>query len=93
MMRLKEGVMRANINGNMFGKIIALGEFKGRIDFLKELEPRNGIVVDSYRETKTEYMSQISTAKKNELIKNCQDMINMLTDILDEFNASTNIDD
>jgi hypothetical protein len=91
MMRLKLGVMKANIAGDMFKRILELGESKSKIDFLKELDPKIGIQQTDYSGEKTEYLSQISSISKNTLIKDCQDSINKLTDELDEFNAVTNI--
>jgi len=91
MIRLKEAVMKANIAGNMFGKILAMGEQKGIIDFLKELDPKKGMQESWHHDSQTEYNSQLSTAEKNALVETCQKKINDLTDELDEFNVTTSI--
>jgi len=95
MMKLKAGVMHANVKGNMFRIIIQLGEMKSYMDFLKELEPKTGLQESRYSmgEGKSKYKSQLTITLKNQLLKECQDKINELTDILDEFNAKTEIED
>jgi hypothetical protein len=92
MIKLKLGVMKANIADNMFEKVLNLGEAKSRIDFLKELNPKIGLQESGYSGEKTEFISQISNVSKNSLIKDCQESINKLTDELDEFNATKSID-
>jgi hypothetical protein len=91
MIQLKEAVMKANIAGNMFGKILALGEQKSMIDFLKELDPKKGIQESWHHDSQTEYDSQLTTAAKNALVEACQKKINDMTDDLDEYNATTSI--
>jgi len=88
---LKAGVMHANVKHNMFEKILNLGELKSYIEYLKELQPKSGFVVEPYEKEKIEYKSQFTIAEKNEKIKECQRLINDLTDDLDEFNAKTDI--
>jgi len=88
---LKSAVHAANIKGDMFKKILRLGELKSQIDFLKELEPKSGVQVERYSESKTTFKAQISMADKNKMVEDCQVAINALTDELDEFNAKTDI--
>lgn len=91
LMKLKIGIMYANTDGGMFSVILKMGELKSHIDFLRELEPKSG-VQESYRfDSKTEYKSQLTVAQRNTMITECQAEINRLTDILDEFNAKTEI--
>ena len=92
MIQLKNAVMKANIAGDMFVKVLHLGEQKSAIDFLKELDPKRGIQDSSWRsESLMAYDSQLTTAAKNALVEACQKKINDLTDELDEFNATTSI--
>ena len=91
--KLKIGVMTANIKYNMFAKIVMLGELKSQMDFIKELEPKTGVQENRYNESKTEYKTQMTKADKNVLIDRCQKLINELTDALDDFNAKTDIED
>lgn len=88
---LKDGVMKANISGNMFTKILQLGEMKSTIDFVRELEPKCGINEDRYGDVKTKYISQWTVAAKNSEVQRLQSAINNLTDELDDFNAKTDI--
>ena len=91
LINLKVGIMEANVKGNMFRTVVGLGEFKSQMDFLKELTPKKGVQENRYSDNKTEYKSQISISEKNNLIETCQNQINNLTDILDEFNAKTDV--
>jgi hypothetical protein len=88
---LKDGVMKANIAGNMFIKILQLGEMKSAIDFVRELEPKCGVNEDRYGDVKTKYVSQWTVVKKNTEVQKLQNAINSLTDELDDFNAKTDI--
>ena len=88
---LKNGVMKANIAGDMFIKILQLGEMKSEIDFVRELDPKCGVSEDRYGDIKTKYVSQWTVAKKNTEVQRLQSAINSLTDELDDFNAKTNI--
>ena len=88
---LKNGVMAANIQGNMFKKILELGELKSHIDFIRELEPRTGLEEARFGDSQSKYKSQWSIAQKNAAVQKTQQKINDLTDELDEFNAKTDI--
>jgi predicted nucleic acid-binding Zn-ribbon protein len=88
---LKNGVMKANISGNMFEKILLLGELKSTIDFVRELSPKTGIAEDRYGDVKSKYISQWTVVGKNSEVQSLQQKINSLTDELDEFNAKTDI--
>lgn len=90
---LKTQIMHANTKHGMFAKILHLGELKSYIDFLRELEPKTGMIVSGYEHVKTGYKSQITVAEKNQMIEKCQDSINEITDELDDFNAKTDIED
>jgi hypothetical protein len=88
---LKNGVMVANIQGNVFKKILELGELKSHIDFLRELNPQVAIVDNGYRAETTKHVSQWTVAEKNAAVQKTQQRINDLTDELDDFNAKTDI--
>jgi cell fate (sporulation/competence/biofilm development) regulator YmcA (YheA/YmcA/DUF963 family) len=88
---LKNGVMVANIQGDMFKKILELGELKSHIDFIRELEPQVGISESRYADTIQKKISQWTVAEKNKAVQQTQQRINDLTDELDEFNAKTDI--
>jgi predicted aldo/keto reductase-like oxidoreductase len=62
------------------------------MDFLRELEPKKGTHLDGYRDTAMIYTSQWSETEKNQAIQKTQNEINNLTDKLDEFNSSTDIE-
>jgi len=88
---LKNGVMFANVKGDMFKKILQLGELKSFIDFLRELEPQAGVAEARYGETPQRRISQWTVVEKNKAVQQTQQKINDLTDELDDFNAKTNI--
>ena len=89
---LKTGIMSANVKGDMFKVIVQLGELKSHMDFLRELEPKKGTHIDGFRDTAMVYTSQWSEAEKNQAIQKTQNEINSLTDKLDEFNSSIDIE-
>ena len=89
---LKTGIMSANIKSDMFRVIVRLGELKSHMDFLRELEPKKGTQLDGYRDTAVRYESQWSDSEKNKAIQTTQNEINKLTDQLDEFNSSVDIE-
>lgn len=89
---LKAGIMSANVKGNMFRVIAQLGELKSHMDFLRELEPKKGTHLDGFRDTAMIYTSQWSETEKNQAVQKTQNEINSLTDKLDEFNSSTDIE-
>jgi len=89
---LKTRIMHTNVQNGMFEKIINLGELKSHIEFVRELEPKTGMVIVGYEEKeKTEFKSQLTIQQKNELVESCQNGINELTDELDDFNAKTSL--
>lgn len=89
---LKTKIMSANVKNDMFKIIVKLGELKSHMDFLRELEPKKGLDISGFRESTITYTSQWSDSEKNKAIQITQDEINRLTDMLDEFNSSTDID-
>jgi hypothetical protein len=94
MMRLKSGVIYANVKGDMFTNVLQLGELKSKIEFLRELEPKTGLQEGhSYVSDKlTKYKSQLTVQLKNQMVQDCQNKINTLTDKLDAFNLHTEIE-
>ena len=93
MIHLKVNIMNANIHYHMFSTILQLGELKSEMDFLKELEPKIGAQESRFRENKAVYKSQMTLADRNAKIAVCQKKINSITDVLDDFNAKTDIED
>jgi len=91
---LKTKVMHANVKHDMFQKIVNVGELKSYIDYLRELEPKTGVISSEYNPSeKTEYKSQMTIAQRNESVEITQRGINKLTDELDDFNAKTDIEE
>jgi glutamate-1-semialdehyde aminotransferase len=88
---LKNAVMKANVMHDMHKYIIELGELKHYLVYLKELDPKAGKQETRYSESQTVYLSQISVKNKVLTIEATQTKINQITDILDEFNAKTDI--
>jgi predicted nucleic acid-binding Zn-ribbon protein len=88
---LKNGVMIANVQGSMFKKVLELGELKSHIDFIRELEPQEGLTEARYGSESQKHISQWNVAEKNKEVQKLQSRINALTDELDEFNAKTDI--
>lgn len=88
---LKNVILMANIQHNMYHYITQLGELKHYLVFLKELNPKRGKYERSYGDNMEVYVSQISILERNEAIQATQKEINRITDILDKFNAETDI--
>ena len=91
MIDLKVKIMKKNVEHDMFALIANLGELKSQLDFLKELEPKTGVQETRFSDIKSAYKSQMTKYEKVALIDECQKQINNLTDMLDEFNARTEI--
>lgn len=88
---IKNAVLNANIKGGMFKTILLLGELKSYLVFLRELDPKVGKQEPSYRDTVEVYKSQMTVKDKLEVVQKTQKEINRITDLLDEFNAKTDI--
>jgi hypothetical protein len=89
LINLKTSIMKSNIIGGAFEKIAKLGELKSRMDFLRELVPKEGTIERDYGDSTQKYKSQWTLLEKNTEISKCQIAINNLVDELDEFNAKT----
>lgn len=89
---LKSRIMSTNIKHGMFTVILNLGELKSRLEHLKSLNPREGVEY-GYDDRKMVYKSQINGAEKRKLMEECQEAINKLTDELDEFNGSQDLEE
>lgn len=92
LIELKSRIMHTNIKYKKFTTILNLGELKSYIDFLRELDPQQGVQQRAYEDS-TKFKSQITISEKNKLIENYQKMINDLTDELDDFNAKTDLEE
>lgn len=88
---LKNAIMRVNVENGMHLNIILLGELKHYLAFLKELNPKHGKQENRYSETTEVFQSQITLKEKNDAIQATQFEINRITDILDDFNAKTDM--
>jgi hypothetical protein len=88
---LKASVMEANVKGDMFRVIVRVGELKSYMDFLRELDPKEGVQLSGYSENQIRYTSQWSDAQKNTALQKTQNEINKLMDDLDTYNYSTDI--
>ena len=95
LMSLKTKIMMVNIRGGKFQTILAMGEMKSYIEFLKELDPKEGVQESRYSlgSNNSKYKSQLTISSKNSMIEECQQLINDYTDELDEFNAITEIEE
>ena len=89
--KLKLAVMKANQDGGAFQHILHLGELKSYIAFLKELEVKSGKQEHRYSDSILEYSSQLTEKGRLASIRATQQEINRITDLLDEFNAKTDI--
>lgn len=89
--RLKTAIHSANVKHDMYKHIVRVGELKQYLIFLKELDPKIGKHEKRYGDTIEQYISQITIAEKNEAIQATQKAINEIMDILDKFNAETDI--
>lgn len=86
---LKNAVMEANINNGKFLLILELGELKNYLEFLRELNPIEGVVTNRFDDNSQKYKSQSSEKSKQHTISKIQEKINHITDELDDFNAAT----
>lgn len=88
---LKARIMKTNTSHDMFSVILNLGELKSYIDFTREMNPKYGVIKDRFEDENATYKSQIKIIDKNKAVEKCQDLINKLTDELDDFNARTDL--
>lgn len=89
--KLKLAVMKANQDGGIFQHVLYLGELKSYMEFLKELEVKSGKQEPRYSESVMVYNSQLTEKSRLASIRATQQEINKITDLLDEFNAKTDI--
>jgi hypothetical protein len=83
--------MKVNVENGMHKNVILLGELKHYLVFLKELNPKQGKQENRFSETTEVFQSQITLKEKNNAIQATQFEINSITDILDDFNARTDM--
>ena len=94
LVELKTAINKASVP--IFASIIAMAELKSTIEFYKTLPTREGKeiqILGRQGETK-EYTwnSYINQQTVDEMIKESELTINKLQDIIDDFNASTQVD-
>lgn len=88
---IKSRIMKVNNDKNKFIDILTLGETKGKLKFIKDLDVKMGTDSERYSGIKNKYKSQITSADKQNFITEFQTQINNLTDGLDDFNATNSI--
>ena len=92
---LKGKITQANVN--IYPALERMAELKGRIGFIQGLQKREGeeiIPLHGDREPlKYKWESFINQTKCDELVAELQEQINDLQDEVDEYNATTQIDD
>jgi len=92
LVEMKMKIMKANVENGVYEKILRIGESKGLIDFLKNLEIKRGRKTVGYSEKDiVNFISQISVSERNKMVDAIKEQIIQATDELDEFNSSTNI--
>lgn len=73
-------------------KIFMMGELKTFLSKIKNLDTKEGVQKEGYREITTRtYVASINEDGKNSLIKNIEDQIETLQDEIDNFNATTEL--
>jgi len=92
LIKLKVKVMEKNIQHGKFEIITTLSELKNTIVLYKDLEIKSGIVQVRYETTNLTYKTQLTIAEREAHITQLQHQINDMTDELDIFNASTDIE-
>ena len=91
LIRLKDAVHKVNVKFDMHKYIVMLGELKESLVFFKELNPKVGKHERSYGDNLEVYTSQITVSQKTEATQKIQEEINRIRDLLDDFNANTDI--
>jgi hypothetical protein len=92
LIKLKTHIHKAN--GPVYHHIFRLSELKSMITRIKNLDCNEGIVNDYYsmkRETPTVKTSEISIVERDEMVKQMENQIEEIQDILDNHNQITNI--
>lgn len=94
LIKLKVSRMKANIQAEVYEKILRLGETKGLISFIDSLNVKTGLdrgMAWNAEKTVT-YKSQISVKEKQQRLAELKEKVRMLSDELDEFNAQASIE-
>lgn len=81
----------AEANHEIIGKIVELGEIKGRIAWLKELGTFEGGKSDCYGRD-VQYLATIDESAKDRLLRRLQQRVEALQDEIDEHNGSRRIE-
>ena len=92
LVEVKTAIAVANVE--IYEKIFRLAELKGLVAALREIEAREGTIVEtrSYGSPlEIEYRSQIKTAELDKLAAEAEEEIVALQDALDEFNAARSV--
>lgn len=93
LVKLKTRIMHTNVKHGMYQVILELGELKSHIEYLRGLSVQSGAEMRGYSDSKLVYKSQLTPAEKRKMIEICQGKINELTDKLDEFNYSMDVEE
>lgn len=86
--QLKVNVMKANVEFDIFAKILHLAELKASKEFIGSLAIVVGKVSRRFEAGHDDYKSQISKKEKNMMLQKIAAEIEKVIDELDEFNAT-----
>lgn len=93
--RTKTAIMKANVESGHYESILRIGELKGLKSILKEVDTDEGVETDRYSYhssgDKMEYEVQIDEKGMEAIINSIEEEIETNIDMLDEFNAKTEI--
>lgn len=79
-------------NQKIVTKIIELGEVKSQINFLNDLETKEGVFSTHYRDSQEEYSAIITRGQALKEMEHLQKHADRLQDDLDNFNATTTVE-
>lgn len=78
-------------NREIQSKIYLIGEYKGLITFLNEVDVKEGMQSISYSESIKEYAVHLNESERDEVIADYQKKVDALQDEIDTFNHTTEI--
>jgi len=90
---IKARIMKSNVEGNMYEKILKMSELKSEAAMIRELSTREGKhTANGYGDsTVLTYRCQINLAERNRLVEDIELKIESIRDELDDFNATRSI--
>ena len=87
LVKVKAAIAVANVE--IYGKIFRMAELKGLISTLDALETKQGVICtggEYGRPVETEYVAQIKQSEADKLVAELQTEIQLIQEVLDEFN-------